>query len=183
MDGDVFWRPDVYAHVLTAYVRWAAKPGMGRILSLAGLSCRKTIFCAVDDSQHLLLRAPGQTAQLSCIGESLPLDPFALELVIDAFPEVADRQRTVACLADLYCGRAKREHPWTTRALHHRNNLIAFDGRELGLTHREIARLLYGEARVAADWSSPARDMKNRVARAVRRGRQLVAGGYLSLLR
>jgi len=156
---------------------------MGSIVSLGGLACRRTLLKAANGEQHLLLRAPNQVVQIRCVGEDLAFDPFALELVVDAFPDVESRQKLIGRLADLYRGRETRDAPWTPRQLWHRDALIAFDARAAGLTHRKIACLLYGEARVMQDWTSPARDMKNRIARAIRRARRLVAGGYRALLR
>ena len=46
------------------------------------------------------------------------------------------------------------------------------DGKCAGATRREIARVIYGDAAVAADWSNPSRGMKDRVKRSIKRDPQ-----------
>jgi hypothetical protein len=61
--------------------------------------------------------------------------------------------------------------------------LQALDGSLAGLSHREIAEISVGRERVEADWNHPGGHLRDRVRRAVRRGRFLMNGGYLQLLR
>lgn len=64
-----------------------------------------------------------------------------------------------------------------------RDALIALDGLAAGATRREIARVIYGDAAVSAEWSDPSERMKDRVKRSIKRGLRLVNGGYRTLLR
>lgn len=64
-----------------------------------------------------------------------------------------------------------------------RDALIALDGKCAGATRREIARVIYGDAAVAAQWSDPSETMKDRVKRSIKRGERLMNGGYRALLR
>ena len=64
-----------------------------------------------------------------------------------------------------------------------RDALIALDGKRAGATRREIARVIYGDAAVAAEWSDPTERMKDRVKRSIKRGERLMDGGYRTLLR
>lgn len=61
--------------------------------------------------------------------------------------------------------------------------LQALDGYLAGRSQREIAELLFGAPRVRQDWGSAGGHMRDRVRRAIRRGRKLMEGGYVSLLR
>ena len=63
-----------------------------------------------------------------------------------------------------------------------RDALIALDGKCAGVTRREIARVIYGHAAVAAQWSDPSGGMKDRVKRSIKRGERLMSGGYRTLL-
>ncbi len=123
-------------------------------------------------------------AQVRCIGEDIRVDPFALELVVDQFPDVDSRQRLIRRLADLY--RDKRrggpKGEWTVEAMRHRDALAALDRRMEGYSYRQIAVFLNGEKAVGDDWTSPDQTMKNRVIRSVKRGVRMMTGDYRALL-
>jgi hypothetical protein len=61
--------------------------------------------------------------------------------------------------------------------------LRSLDGALAGASQREIAAMLVGEERAEADWIHPGQHLRDRVRRAVRRGRTLMGGGYRELLR
>jgi hypothetical protein len=63
------------------------------------------------------------------------------------------------------------------------NALISLDGRRAGASYREMASVAFGHKRALAAWNSPSRAMKDQVIRAHDKGVELVAGGYLKLLR
>ncbi len=130
----------------------------------------------------MLLLTRTQSAQIRCVGENISIDPFALELVVDTFPDISSRQLLITRLAHIFQGRRTRPSCWTAQQLWHRDALIAFDAWRAGLSQREIAIIIYDEARVYGEWRSPDQTMKNRIARAIKRGRRLVAGGYRKLL-
>ena len=108
---------------------------------------------------------------IRCLGADIRIDPFALELVIDAFPEVESRQRLIRRFADIYRNRliGGPGGGWTVEAMRHRDALAALDRRMEGYSYRRIAIFLYGEKAVRDDWNSPDQTMKNRVIRRVRR--------------
>lgn len=58
----------------------------------------------------------------------------------------------------------------------------AFDARRGGASHREIARLLYGDERVSEEWNGRSDYMRMRVHRLLRSAESLAAGGYRKLL-
>lgn len=60
--------------------------------------------------------------------------------------------------------------------------LQALDGFLAGASQREIAVVLFGAQRVQADWSDPGDHLRDRVRRAIRRGRALMNGGYFDFL-
>lgn len=59
--------------------------------------------------------------------------------------------------------------------------LQALDGTLAGASQREIAAALFGEVRVAADWS-PDGELRAQVRYLIQRGRALMQGGYRTLL-
>ena len=61
--------------------------------------------------------------------------------------------------------------------------LRALDANLAGATYREIAEVLFGEARVPTGSSWKTHDLRGRTIRLVRAGLKLMRGGYLDLLR
>lgn len=169
---------------MSAYVRNGEDRGFGAIISLTDVRCRKALLKTVDGEQHILLCDGRRAAQVRCVGIDIRIDPFALELVVDHFPDVDSRQRLIRRLADLYRNRPLRSLAggWTVEAMRHRDALAALDLRMEGQSYREIAVFLYGEKAVLLDWNSPDQTMKNRVIRSVKRGYRMMNGGYRSLL-
>lgn len=137
-----------------------------------------------DGEQHILLIDRRQVVQLHCIGDDIRVDPFALEIVIDRFPDVDGAHRLIRRLVNIYRGRRAdgRVREWTVEAMRHRDALAALDLRMEGRSYREIALFLYGEKAVNEDWTRPDQTMKNRVIRSVKRGFRLMNGGYRTLL-
>ncbi len=158
--------------------------GFGSVVSLGEVRCRKTLLKAANGEQHILLRDRRRVAQVRCIGKDIRIDPFALELVVDPFPEVERPQRFIRLLADLYSNRrlGGPKSGWTVEVTRHRDALAALDRRVEGQSYREIAIFLYGEEAVREDWSNPDQTMKNRVIRSVKRGTRMMNGGYRTLL-
>ncbi|WP_245425718.1 DUF2285 domain-containing protein [Mesorhizobium sp. WSM3862] len=60
--------------------------------------------------------------------------------------------------------------------------LRALDESLAGASHREIAEALMGEGRVHSDWNDPRDHLRDRIRRAVSRGRALMDGGYRDFL-
>lgn len=170
--------------MVSAYVRNGEDRGLGSVVSLADIRCRKTLLKTVDGEQHLLLRDRRRVAQVRCIGEDIRVDPFALELVVDQFPDVESGQRLILRLANLYRDRrlSGPKGRWMVEAMRHRDALAALDRRIEGYSYREIAVFLYGERAVRDDWTNPNQTMKNRVIRSAKRGLRMMNGGYRTLL-
>ncbi|WP_375207678.1 DNA -binding domain-containing protein [Hyphococcus sp.] len=184
LEADVFWRADTYARILSAYARDRDSPGLGAVISLAGASCRKTLLKTVDGEQHILLKTDRDVVQLRCLGEDIRAAPFALELIMDCFPETEGAHRLMRRLAGMFRGGAGdgKETGWSVEAMRHRDALAALDLRADGKSYREIALFLYGEDAVARDWNDPGQTMKNRLIRSVKRGARMRGGGYRALL-
>ena len=180
----MFWRVEDYRRVLPAYVRSTAGREFGSVVSLGEVQCRKTLLKTVDGEQHILLCDRQRVAQVRCLGDPIRAEAFAIELIVDEFPDVENRQRLVRRLADLYRDRriSGAVDGWTVEALRHRDALAALDWRSEGLSYREIAVRLCGEDAVREAWTNPDQTMKNRIVRSVKRGLRMMNGGYRALL-
>jgi hypothetical protein len=134
--------------------------------------------------QHLLIVNSHRAVQLAVRGASLSRPSYLLtELNL---PPSKERLRLTA-IADFNAligsacrpGERAQSLPSCDRL---RLVLQALDGFLAGASQREIAEALFGVSRVSRDWRDSGGHLRDRVRRAVRRGRTLMNGGYRSLL-
>jgi hypothetical protein len=181
-DATVFWDPGQCPHVLrTAAVSAAA--GI-HLPHLAETPCRGTLLLTDDRDQHVLFQQAGRCLQLVASGASLRGRVRLLtEAVVDSKTLVA-HLTALACLNDLRThGRLLARHlPPERRGRRLGLVLQALDGWQAGASHRQIAAALFGQPRVDADWADPGNYLRDRVRRALRRGRALTNGGYTQFL-
>ncbi|MGF1610422.1 MAG: DUF2285 domain-containing protein [Kiloniellales bacterium] len=158
---------------------------MNSAVSLADMQGRKMLLQAADGEQHLLLRDGLRSAQLLCLGVDITVEPAAMNLLLDEIPRVEPKLRLAKRAMDIYraTGQSGDGRHWSTQTLWHRNALVALDGWLAGASQRQIAALIYGQERIDREWRAPDQTIKNRVARAIRRGRELMEGGYRNLLK
>jgi hypothetical protein len=100
-------------------------------------------------------------------------------------PNFAVRADTAPRLWRLLTGqRASRPADGLTRLQRRQllSALRALDGHLSGATYREIAEVLFDEARVPTGPSWKTHDLRGRTIRLVRTGVQLMRGGYIDLL-
>ena len=181
----MFWHGDVFGRVLSARVRKAVDPKSRNLVRIDAARCRKAVLRIGKDKQSLLLADRWRAVQLDCTGRHIDDEPFALELVLDRFPDVEGSLRLARTLADLYRNRPapKRLRAGSVEGMRHRDALAALDRRRQEWTYREIAVFLHGEAEVDRRWNDPDRTLKNRTVRSVQRGVRMMSGGYRALLR
>jgi hypothetical protein len=185
LEADLFWTPEAYGRVLTVLVSPNPRRFESSRFALCDVACEKTLLIKADGSQHLLLRSRHRFLQLLCLGDAPVSQPCAIALLADEVPDVETKVRLMRRFAALTRHRvdAERAPRWSPQQLALRNGLIALDGRLHGASLRETAEIIFGAERVARDWAGGQGWMKSRVARALRRGRQLAGGGYRALLR
>jgi hypothetical protein len=175
----VIWDPAIAAFCLPVHAIAASGEPLFRAASY-GLAWR---FVVSGPEQHLLLRDRGASLQLQGFGASL-LEPVRLFAAVEDGRSRVRRQ-ALAALSDLLgSGRfSAGRFPADPRSRRLSAVLRALDGNLAGLSVREIAILLFGEARVAADWSGGTGHLRDQVRRAVARGLYLMRQGYRALLR
>ncbi|MER9236849.1 DUF2285 domain-containing protein [Mesorhizobium sp. M0622] len=154
------------------------------MLDLAAHSCRISILVTRDGHQHVLVEDSGRSLQLVASGVSI-LDAVRLTSSVLWSPEeLKQRLNALECLNSLcWTGRLQPIFfPTEPRCSRLRRVLRALDGSIAGAPHREIGLALFGKARVEQDWADPGDHLRDRVRRAVRRGRWLMNGGYKRFL-
>ena len=142
--------------------------------------CQIDVLRDFNGTEHLLTRGAYSSAQSICSGLSLlharqpvrvdldPRGPGQMHQAYDAY-KLAEEI--------LHPGPFK----WTERTLRLRNALICLDVKAAGLSLRDAAEIIYGQARVDADWSRQ-RSMRDRMRSYSRAGQTLIDGGYRRLL-
>ncbi|WP_245307437.1 MULTISPECIES: DUF2285 domain-containing protein [Mesorhizobium] len=158
---------------------WATLP-----FELSALRCRATVLLAPDKGQHVIFRDTEHTLQLAVSGADV-LDPVCLHTEA-IWPAMFSkpRLRALECLNTLALGQnlPARLFPPEKRGPRLTFVLRALDGSLAGASHRELAEALIGQGRVTADWRDPRDHLRDRIRRAVSRGRALMNGGYKEFL-
>ena len=181
----MFWHGDVFGRVLSARIRKAADPKSGNLVRIDAASCRKAVLRIGKDKQSLLLADRWRAVQVDCTGHDIGDQPFALEIVLDRFPDVEWSLRLAKTFADLYRNRPapQRLRDGSVEGTRHRDVLAALDRRRQRWSYREIAVFLHGEVEVRRRWNDPDQTLKNRTIRSVKRGVRMMNGGCRALLR
>ncbi|RWP56732.1 MAG: DUF2285 domain-containing protein [Mesorhizobium sp.] len=180
----VFWCPLWCVHVLPVIAEQLSASSVTSPFELSALPCRATVLLAPDEGQHVLLRNAEHTLQLAVSGADI-LHPVCLRTeAIWPAKLLRHRLRALECLNALSVGQRlpARLFPREKRGPRLNFVLRALDGSRAGASHRELAEALIGQRRVDADWRDPRDHLRDRIRRAVSRGRALMNGGYRDLL-
>jgi hypothetical protein len=154
-------------------------------VDLGQLSTVRRILIDACGTEHIVLQAGFHTITLRSQGVSLIDAPANLTFLIHGLPAVAAAPRLLRLARSLLDPplNAKLDHsgpaPWYRKL---NEALVAFDGYQAGASQREIAAVLQGRDSAEAAWRTGDFSFKQRVHRAVAKGRALSAGGYVALL-
>jgi hypothetical protein len=146
---------------------------------------RTDIFREGSGREHVRLSQGREKVQLAVSGASLLDAPYLLTEL--AIPDDIARPRLEAVAAfnrlsqgHFNAGPSHVEAPASPRlAL----VLRALDGHLAGASHQQIAMALFGRRQVETEWRDPGGNLRDRVRRAISRGRHMMTSGYLELLR
>ena len=175
------WRGDAGMPVLHATAR--ADDARSTGIDVTALPGLQHILIDPDGCQHLVLRAHGVALQIEIDGADVIRGP--VNLVLHAAHQRLRRAGRQLIMVDRFLsGTAPRSPPkpiWTSQARKLRDAIIALDGRAAGASHREVASVIYGQAKVESQWG-PA-GLRDLVRRDLDRGLKLAMGGYRDVLR
>lgn len=137
--------------------------------------------------QHFIFKTSAKRVGLRVGGSLATLAPVRLAFSTIGMRGVSKAVGEFALLSEILFPDSGKSAPKSksqpVTRIELRDALVALDGECAGATRREIARVIYGEAAVSADWSEPSNGMKDRVKRSIKRGLRLINGGYRALLR
>ncbi len=131
--------------------------------------------------EFLLVRGKGCVVQVRCTGLPLiGLEPVRMKFTISDIDAYERKAKVQKAALELYGDGPDLSVPlWTKTTQILRNGLIALDCLEKDMSRREIAVLLYGEARVADAWNDDKGSLRDAVKYLVRKAEGLRDGGYL----
>jgi Uncharacterized conserved protein (DUF2285) len=155
-------------------------------INLSQLTTVRRVFVDAAGTEHIVLQAGYHTITLRNQGASVIDQPANLTFLIHGLSRVAVAPRLLRLARSMLdpASHAKLEQtgpaPWYPKL---REALIAFDGSRAGASQREIAAVLHGPNSAEDAWRTGDFSLKQRVHRAIAKGRALSAGGYVALLR
>lgn len=178
--ANVFWSPDALPLTLSGT---AARAPNGD-LCLARLSGVRHLMIDAKGTQHLKFTSDRRTLSVILDGAAVAVAPARVVFHVDGL-ECLERARDgLAALIDILRHNIERseDSQWTATSLALRDALIALDGHRVDATYRDIATVIFGAERTGEAWRSASTALKDRIRRALKRGVELVAGGYRELL-
>ncbi len=181
MDARVFWRGDLSSFVLPLRVEPDDVGGIA--FDLSALRDRAVARMTTNAAEHVLFAEAGRRLQLTVRGDLVGHGRVFAE--ISDHPSLEKRMLLLRRLMGLI------EHgslpPQLYRADPRQRRLSfvlqALDGWLVQAPQRLIAAALFDTNAAVTEWRTPASVMRDHVRRAITRGRWLMEGGYLSLLR
>lgn len=179
----------------TAHVFWSAD---ALPLSLMGTAARtanadlclsrlpgvRHLMIDAKGTQYIKFRSYGRTLSVILDGAAVAVAPARVVFHIDGLGNLKGACDSIATLDEILRRNMEccEEGDWTATSLTMRDALIAFDGHRASATYREIATVIFGAKRTVEAWKSPSTALKDRIRRALKRGLDMVAGGYRTLL-
>jgi len=183
-EANVFWSSHVCRTVLPVMAIRGGEHDVSDLLPLTGHLCRTLINVDASGRQHVLFTHDGRSLQLEVRGVSV----FEAErLLVDIPPPAGSPNNYFRALKQfsdfMRHGELRRSlYPPYSQGRRLAEVIQALDGWRQGATHRKIAQALVGEERFERDWRHQRSHLLNRVRRAIKRGRVLIAGDYRRFL-
>lgn len=171
------WRADPSVPVLEVE---PALRNEGAALDLQASPLAVLVVRTADDEQHVLISDGPRRLRLAIVRGDVLSGPVACRFRLPPHAMGAtslDGLRRLLVLRDtglLPSASARR----STKSSRWVEILRAHDARRAGASQRQIAVLLFGQARVQEDWSGGSNYMRMRVQRLLRSAEALVAGGF-----
>ena len=180
--ANVFWHRSLSREVLPLIASEWAFADQHPKLSLIGLQCRMTVQSGRAGERHILFAEDGRFFQLEVQGIQ-PIETAHLTTeVVFSRRLISARVQAVKRFSDVvtHCRLRACLYPPDERAARFSRVLQVLDGWNARASYRDMASVIFGDARVSADWHAP--HLRDHLRRALRSGRALMMHGYRRLL-
>jgi hypothetical protein len=182
LDAPVTWLPSRNLPVMPARA--------DRLGAAADADFRADAFSAlasihVDAAgrQHVVIKSDGSRLTISIRGAAVAVAPARLTFEMTSLAGLFAAQRNIALLQELSEEASPSASTWSVTGLENRDALIALDAHCNGASHREVAAIIFGSAKVVAEWIADGCELKDYVRRCRSRGVRYMQGEYRRLLR
>lgn len=178
--ADVYWLQSWDPTIVAMHVTSRQSGELDKMKAVID-GCQIDVLRDPNGIEHLLTRGEFSTAQSVCSGKSLLHAREPVKVILDTRgPDRMQRDYDAYKLAEEIL------HPgpwrWTERTKRLRNALICMDVKNAGLPLRVAAEMIYGEERVAEDWSNQ-KAFRDLVRGYHRTGVRLSTRGYKDFLK
>jgi len=150
-------------------------------LSIKTYAAARHLMIGPTGVEYVFLRDAEGAAILRLEGSRAGLGAVNVTFLIRDLPDPQRLAQHFRTLQRLIAVPRWEVRPTRTR-LFLRDALLALDARLLGLSHREIATLLYGADAVAGSWTRSSGSIRERTRHLIARGQALRDGAYRKLL-
>ena len=183
LKADLFWSDEIHPNPIRVTVHERLPGEADEIFERTLKVARVTHFTDWTGNEHLLLRGARCSVQVRCVGRSfLSGAPVKMAYDIHGPSDVTRKYKAFrdaeTILEEDPCGPLS----WSPQAERWRNGLICLDMKEAGLSLRQAAIVIYGKARVEADWMGASSALRDRMRAYHRSAKALRDGGYRRLL-
>lgn len=178
--ANVFWSPDALSLTLSGTATRAPNSD----LCLERLPGIRHLMIDANGAQHLKFKSNRRTLSVILDGAAVAVAPARVLFHIDGLEHIERVSDGLATLSEILRHNIARSDDghWTATSLAMRDALIALDGYRVRATYRDISTVIFGAERTSEAWQSASMALKDRIRRALKRGLELVAGGYRELL-
>ena len=178
--ADVYWTQETDPAIVSVFITPRRSDETDEMRAVIE-GCEIDILRVPDGTEHMLTRGRFSSAQSTCSGMSLLHSREPTKVNLD--------MRGPGQMEPAYNAYKQAEeilHPgpwrWTERTKRLRNALICLDVKSAGLPLRAAAEIIFGEDRVAEEWSRQ-KAFRDRVRGYYRTGQRLSTNGYKELLK
>jgi hypothetical protein len=179
----VFWLPSRWRSTIKAQCEMTCAVAAPNMFTLDAFHAKRTAAVGVDGIPVVWMKGEGFTLALIASGWDVLTRPAAVTFELAGFDELQTKIHCLELMQRLTQAAAPPSTSMPQQMAQRLNQTLqALDGSLAGLTYRQIAVGIFGAARVAIDWHSSSRSLKDRTRRLVAKGHQLMNGGYLDLL-
>jgi hypothetical protein len=146
-------------------------------LAIANLRSVKSVMVGPGREEHVFFGDSEETLVLHLQGSRATLGPVCTTFLLRGIPDAAKFAADFGRVDALLGAPRSRTHRSRHRLLR-RDALVALDGRRAGVSHRDVATVIFGIEHVLQAWSGGGGWLKERMRRALAAGEELRDGGY-----
>lgn len=183
--ADVFWSPKTTPYVLNCSLIEQKKEKCTCQIILADIASELVYVETFDGNTHLIVKDKCCSIQL-LFDRKLELNTlFNFEVHIPALCNFSAQLQIADCLSQFISFKKCHEYHLlpASKAKHNIASLFAFDLSKQNFSQREIAIRIYGEEAILDGWDGASDHIRSKTRRIIKRGEQLVAGGYKAFLK